>query len=200
MDEKQARLEKRAGWLYWWLAGSSLITVPWMIVNLVGLNFVSRPSGWSYFGAVALPALPHLLFLPWWFRSQNAFVRGHLRQALLLFSLRFGLAVLAIGLTQAQAVGIVVWLYTAGALWGVSFLGVFQVHNGKLWWKGKRAASLELPRPWATPAVKGRERHPTPTGQTERIEALLAHFRSGTSTQRRKAIDELENLGQVRRF
>lgn len=229
MTAGQVESERGAGWVYWWLFVSPLITVPWMAFNLASLRY-SVPAS-DYVWAALWPALAHGVLL-FGLRSRYLYARRHAQQALLLVVLRAGSTALFLGLSEGGEGGICLWVIVNGLLWlWGSRWGQGQVKRGECWlihWRlddaellrswaatgahkaatrRRRFLEVEPPRPWAaTGAVDARAAFSRAQGLAQsgrRVEAaadFLVAFRAGSPDLRRRAVEELEKLGEVETF
>jgi len=219
LSREQVNAERGVGWVYHWIFWTSLITVPWMRLNLVGLSFRYTSTS-NYVGAALWPAVIHVVLLLG-LNSPYLYVRRHTQQALLFVGLRALSTFLFIGLMEGS--GACFWTITNGALWMLgSVWGRRQLRRGDCWLMRVRGEAGELPRPWAArpaptqnpPPVRstftvpvdpdlafaqGRSR----VGVGQRAEAVvcfLAAFHIGPPDLRRRAVAELEKLGEVETF
>ncbi len=153
----QAKDERSIRWVYYWLFGSTFITVPWMLFNLLALEILfSGPGILGYVLAVLLPACAHAILMLG-FRSPHRYTRRHAQQALMLAGLRAISTVFCVGLTETS--GTCFWILVNGFLWIVGTTsGLRQVKHGDCWLMRSLGESDELPRLWAATAdVAGME-------------------------------------------
>ncbi len=189
--------EKRVRWLYLWLLLSPLLTVPWMGYNFFTLS--ARADSTEWLTSILLPALPHLLVLPWGWRSSSIFVRRHTQQASLLMGLRLLSASLLLGLAQGGQ--FCAWVIVSGNLWLWGSIGGWrQVVAGDCWlmhWfgdfnkLGQKQASMGKNRALPAAAL---------SPEFKDVPQLLHTFRYGTSAERDEAINILEKLGEIELF
>lgn len=145
MEDKN---ERSIRWVYHWLLWSVLITVPWMIFDLLVLEILFYGSGIpAYTLAVLLPACAHGLLL-FGLRSPHRYARRHAQQALVLAGLRTLSTVFFVGLTEAS--GTCLWVLANGFLWIFGTVsGLRQIKRGDCWLMRWLGEGSELPRPWA---------------------------------------------------
>ncbi len=155
-EEKMIKAEKGSTWFYNWIFWSSLITVPWMGLNLINQGYTA--SSGSFVWAVSAPVFIHLVLLIQ-FDVETIFTKRHRQQAFMLLGLRLFSAMFFFGTMNYY--GICGWFLVNGGiwLWGWRW-GLGQVKKGDCWLirfldgkKGKK----DLPRAWAFPSSPSSE-------------------------------------------
>jgi hypothetical protein len=176
--------------------------------------------GWTL--ALLTPALVHLVLL-FGLLSPAIYVRRHAQQALALALLRIGSAALALLVLGA---GFGAWFAMNGSLW--LFGGIWgwrQVARGDCWLMRVRGEGSQLPRPWAiarpesaqevTPEASSVVPAEPPSDAQAALDQGLAYlargrkddavasftraFQQGDADVRRRALAELDRLGEVDR-
>jgi hypothetical protein len=210
--------------VYIWLLFSPVVTVSWLSLLLARhyqTGSSSSPLGW----VVALPAIAHVVLFPG-LLSSTLYMRRHAQQAFLLVVLRTLNALLFLGLAPPSSEWMCLWFLAGTGLWLMGTIwGIQQTGSGDCWLMRVRGEAALLPRPWALAAPAGPATVSTvstvsttstvPTapqaafdrglallGQGKREEAVASFmiaFRQGDSDLRRRALAELEKLGEVER-
>jgi hypothetical protein len=149
--------------------------------------------------------------------SRRAFVQWHARQWL-LWSLACGalgvcgffMAVISSGRGEASLVASLSGLVIGGGWWLGNLVGMWQAYRGDCLLWSLWAPSAPLPRPWKEAQATGPDYEDILSrGQklsiyshrhAEAVECFMQVFRAGPPTLRRRAIIELDKLGEVEVF
>jgi hypothetical protein len=197
-EKKSARI------LYAWLMLSSFLTVPLFMIALFSLS-----SNATINERVLAALIPLIFHIPLLFglSSKSTFVFRHTQQAILLISIRAGLASLSVSVTSDSFVGILLFLFGNGALWLVGSLwGWNQIRSGDCWLmkrKGHKLVSAEAARvivpeinPQLEDVVKSLDAKEVRTTKSQALQS----FRSGNPEVRKRAVEVLAKLGEVETF
>lgn len=202
--------ERRAArGVYWWILASPIFTGPCFACNAFDLVFsYHTPTVKELVLAVFMPFILHVLafmVLAVW-SIGSRFVWRHVQQGVLLVLLWAVLVFAFMSLLRSvgNAFGLVFFVGVTVWLTG-SILGLDQAGRGDCWLMRRRGEDDMLPRPWA---LRPKPESPLEEGlrlleageRAKAVPRLAEAFREGTPGIRRRALEELEKLGEVETF
>jgi hypothetical protein len=153
--------------------------------------------------------IPLIFYIPLLFglSSKSTFVFRHTQQAILLVSIRAGLASLSVSIISDPFGGILLFLFGNGILWLVGSLwGWNQIRNNDCWLlkrKGHKFVSTEAARANVPEMNLELEAVLKSLGAKDVLSAksqALQSFRSGNPEVRKRAVEVLSILGEVETF
>lgn len=195
--------KKTAKRIYTWLLLSPFITVPIFVISVLNLSY--RSSINEKVLTALIPLVFHTILLLG-LSSKSTFVYRHTQQAIFLIALRTGMAALAVNIGASPEDGLGLFLLGNGSLWLFgSIWGRNQVSRGECWW-AKRKGEVIVHTTEQIERLSPQENieHSTQFMSKFQDDAAVRHaltaFRFGDSEIKKRAVDILDELGEVEMF